>query len=229
MYGAPDNGETTKNGDWATDKGQNNAQLGKWAAVAGGAALAAFLGYRSIKGKTDGKDADQGIQVKESVTIMRPAEELYSFWRNFENLPQFMKHLESVKVLDNRRSHWKAKAPAGMTVEWDAEITQEQEPSLIAWRSVEKAQVPNQGSVRFETLPANRGTKVSIDLRYDPPAGKIGAAIAKLFREEPGQQVEGDMRRFKNLMESSEIPTTEGQPHGKRSTTAKLAETVTGQ
>src|SRR5207237_3055072 len=123
--------------------------------------------------------------------------EVYDFWRNFGNLPRFMDHLESVQVTGDRRSHWKAKAPAGTTVEWDAETTENRPNELIAWRSVEGADVTNAGVVRFVAAPGGRGTEIHVDLRYEPPAGKLGKLVAKLFGEEPSQQVEGDLRRFK--------------------------------
>ncbi|HYE65468.1 MAG TPA: SRPBCC family protein [Pyrinomonadaceae bacterium] len=159
--------------------------------------------------------ADRGIKVEKSVTVDKSPEELYRFWRNFENLPRFMNHLESVKDLGGGRSHWVAKAPAGTSVEWDAEIYNEKENELIAWRSLEGADVDNAGSVRFESAPGGRGTEVRVALRYSPPGGLLGAAIAKLFGESPEQQIEEDLRRFKQLMEAGETPTTEGQPSGR--------------
>jgi len=158
----------------------------------------------------------QSIKVLKSVTINRPASELYAFWRNFENLPQFMRHLESVTVLDDKRSHWVAKGPMGKRVEWDAEIINEEMDRLIAWKSVENADVPNAGSVSFKTLPAGRGTQVQVNLEYKPPAGLLGAAIAKLWGEEPHQQVRDDLNRFKQLMETGVIATVEGQPQGNK-------------
>lgn len=158
---------------------------------------------------------NRGIKVEKSVTVNRPANELYSFWRNFQNLPRFMDHLESVTVQDDRRSHWVAKAPAGTTVEWDAEIINEKENELIAWRSLPGADVDNAGSVRFEEATGGRGTTVKVSLEYDPPGGVVGATIAKLFGEEPSWQVQEDLRRFKQVMETGERPTTEGQPSGR--------------
>ena len=196
-------------------------KIGGFAAAAAGA-LALFAGYRRLKGR----EASQGIHVHDAVTIERPAEELYEFWHNFENLPQFMKHLEAVTVLSPTQSRWKAKAPGGLSVEWDAEITQDERARLIAWRSLPNADVPNSGSVRFAPAPGNRGTEVHVELEYNPPAGKLGQMFAKLFREEPEQQIAGDLRRFKQLMEAGELPTTEGQPHGERSTTGKVAEAL---
>lgn len=163
---------------------------------------------------------DRAIRVEKSVTVNRSPEELYQYWRKLENLPHFMDHLESVKTTSEKRSHWVAKAPAGTTVEWDAEIINDKPNEMIAWRSVEGSDVDNSGSVRFERGPQGRGTEVRVQIQYSPPGGIIGATIAKLFGEEPSQQVEDDLRRFKNVMEAGEIPTTEGQPSG-RATSAQ--------
>src|ERR687892_1299464 len=152
---------------------------------------------------------ERTVHVRKAITIGRPAEDLYGFWRDFHNLPRFMRHLESVQVIDQRRSHWKAKAPFGRTVEWDAEITEDRPNELIAWRSLEGADVPNYGSVTFEPAPGGRGTIVRVDLHYEPPGGVIGATIAKLFGQEPGQQVQEDLRAFKQLMETGEIVQSE--------------------
>jgi uncharacterized membrane protein len=159
--------------------------------------------------------AGKGIKVEKSVTVNKSPEELYRFWRNFENLPRFMNHLESVKDTGGDRSHWVAKAPAGKTVEWDAEIYNEKENELIAWRSLEGADVDNAGSVRFEPATGGRGTIVRVTLKYDPPGGPLGALVAKLFGEEPSQQIEEDLRRFKQVMETGETATTEGQSSGR--------------
>lgn len=157
-----------------------------------------------------------GIRVDKSVTVNRPSQELFQFWRNFENLPRFMNHLKSVKVQDTKHSHWVAKGPLDSSIEWDAEIINEKPNEVIGWRSLEGASVPNAGSVQFKPAPGNRGTVVTVSLKYDPPAGAIGAAVARLFGEEPDVQVGDDLRRFKEAMEAGEIPTTEGQPTGKR-------------
>jgi uncharacterized membrane protein len=151
-----------------------------------------------------------GVRVEEVVTINRPIEQVYEFWRNFENLPRFMRHLEEVTVLGNRRSRWRAKAPAGMTVEWEAELVQEKEHDWIAWRSLPGSQVENSGSVRFERAPGARGTELRVQLQYQPPAGSLGRAFAWLFGEEPSEQIAEDLRRFKQLMETGEIPLSDG-------------------
>lgn len=155
---------------------------------------------------------NKGVKVVHVVTIDKAPEELYRFWRNFENLLRFMEHLQSVSVVDSIHSHWVANAPAGKSVEWNAEIINDRPNQLIAWRSVGNSQIGNAGSVHFTPAPGNRGTEVKVILEYDPPAGRIGSLIAKLFGEEPNQQVREDLRHFKEIMEAGEIPTTKGQP-----------------
>jgi uncharacterized membrane protein len=143
--------------------------------------------------------AERGTKVEKSVEINRPAAVLYDFWRNFENLPRIMNHLESVKV-EGDRSHWVAKGPAGKSVEWDAEVYNEKQGELIAWRTLEGSQVASAGSVRFEeTAPGT--TTVSVSLKYDPPGGKLGSVVAYIFGENPSQQIAGDLQRFKEIME----------------------------
>ncbi len=143
--------------------------------------------------------------MEESVTINRPVLEVYRFWRNFENLPRFMDHLESVTVIDDARSHWVAKGPAGTKVEWDAIIHNEVEDELIAWRSLPGAEVNNAGSVHFTPTPDGTGTDVRVVLSYEPPAGIVGVAVAKLLGEEPSKQVADDLRRFKQVMDSGDV------------------------
>ena len=157
--------------------------------------------------------AERGTKVEHSVRINRPALELYSFWRNFENLPNFMNHLESVKRFGGDRSHWVAKAPGGTTVEWDAEVYNDKEGELIAWRTLEGSQVASAGSVHFE--PAGEGaTNVRVNLKYDPPGGKLGSLVARLFGENPQQQIEEDLARFKDIMEGKQGATTGDQSSG---------------
>ena len=156
------------------------------------------------------RTASQGIRVRKAITIERSPEELYAFWRRLENLPRIMRHLDAVQVIDDRRSHWTAKAPGGTTVEWDAEIVEEQPNRRIVWRSLDGATVASQGSVEFEPAPGGRGTIVRIDLAYDPPAGAVGAAVAKLFGEAPDQQIAEDLRRLKQMVETGEVSTARG-------------------
>jgi uncharacterized membrane protein len=150
-------------------------------------------------------DASKAERVERTETIHRRADELYAYWRDFTNLPRVMAHLESVTIESETRSRWKVKAPAGQSVEWEAEIINEIPNELIAWKSVEEAVVPNAGSVHFTPLPRGGATEVRIVLEYQPPAGRLGAVVARLFGEEPGAQMRDDLRRFKQLMESSAV------------------------
>jgi uncharacterized membrane protein len=145
-----------------------------------------------------------GVIVHSEVTVNRPAPELYAFWRRLETLPSVMRHLQSVTpwTLDDRRSHWVATAPLGTTVEWDAEIINDVPNRVIGWQSIEGSTVVTAGSVNFDELPDGSGTTVRVRLQYDPPAGKLGAWVARLLGEEPSVQVDEDLRRFKQLMES---------------------------
>jgi len=163
-----------------------------------------------------------GLRVQEAVSINRPPAECYQFWRDLERLPTFMQHLASVEVKDEIRSHWRATGPAGYKVAWDADITDDQPGQLLAWRSVEGADVDNEGTVRFAPGPGGQGTVVQVQMTYRPPAGRAGSIVARLFGEEPSLQVRQDLRRFKQLIETGEIPTTKGQPSGKRSFKASL-------
>lgn len=143
-----------------------------------------------------------GVRVDAAVTVYRPREEVFRFFRDFRNLPQIMRHLESVTMLDDRRSHWVAKAPVGQTVEWDAEIINEIDNRLIAWRSLPGASVDNAGSVHFKEDPNRRGTIVKVELQYNPPAGMLGALVARMFGEEPTQQIREDLYRLKQVLEA---------------------------
>ncbi len=158
------------------------------------------------------------VKVEKTVTINKPAEELYRFWRNFENLPHFIKHLKEVKVYDEQRSHWIAQGLLDRSIEWDVVIVEDRENEAIAWASVQSADIQNSGLVQFKPAPGNRGTEVKVIREYNPPGGAIGAIIAdiaKLFGEDPKHNLTEDLRHFKMLMEAGEIATTEGQPKGK--------------
>lgn len=144
------------------------------------------------------------IHVTRAITIRRSPAEVYAFYRNLENLPRFMRHLESVEVV-NGLSIWRAKGPAGMTIEWKAEIVRDRPGEELSWRSAPGALVPNAGTVRFQAAPRDRGTEIVVELKYDPPAGLLGAALAKLFGEEPSQQIAGDLRRLKQVLETGEV------------------------
>jgi len=154
------------------------------------------------------------IRVSKSVTIKRPPMAVYEFWRQLENLPRFMHHLQEVRSTGNGRSHWIAKAPAGQQVEWDAEIVDERPGELIVWRALPGSDIQHEGSVHFRPAPADRGTEVEVALQYDAPGGKAGALVATLFGEEPSQQIRDDLRRFKQVMETGEVVLSDGSLEG---------------
>lgn len=183
----------------------------------GGAALAAVGTYGAVRGARRGTHSPFAIHVQRTVTIDRPSQELYNYWRNFDNLPRFMKHLKSVTIKDNGHSHWVAQGPMGLTPEWDAEIMDARDGEYLVWRSLPGSAISNRGSVEFHPATNGSGTEVTVALTYHHPAGKVGAAFAKLFGRDPEQQVREDLRRFKALMETGEIPTVVGQPSGRRS------------
>jgi uncharacterized membrane protein len=192
----------------------NRTRLGIGAAaVVGVAALDVYAAQRLSRGYGAVPERGRRIHFTKSIAINRPPEEVYSFWRNVENFPRFMNHIESVEARDMNRSHWKAKGPAGTTVEWDSEIIKDEPNSLIAWRSLPGSEVDNSGSVRFELATGGRGTILRVDLAYTPPGGAIGANIAKLFGAEPGQQVESVLRLAKQILETGDIMRSDASIH----------------
>jgi uncharacterized membrane protein len=182
-------------------------------------------GYAKGTGAKAGVPYELGFRVDAEVRIARPAPDVYRFWRNFENLPRFMKHLDSVQVHDDRVSHWAATAPAGMTVEWDAEIVNEIENELIGWRSLPGSWVDNGGSVRFEPSGEN-ATIVRVSLQYNPPAGAIGAWIARAFGEDPRQTVQADLERLRQLMETGTLSLESAGKISKRSSVGEKNDCV---
>jgi uncharacterized membrane protein len=156
------------------------------------------------------------IEARNAITINRPAEELYRYWRELPNLPKFVTHLESVEVTGERRSHWRAKAAGWKTVEWEAEITEDRPNELIAWQSIPGSQVETAGWIRFEPAPGGRGTEVHVELYYRPPGGTIGATIAWFLGNTPDQQLGTDLRHFKQLMETGELILSDGAGDGSR-------------
>jgi uncharacterized membrane protein len=155
---------------------------------------------------------DSGDLIGRTVTINAPRQALYAFWRDFRNLPLFMENIESVQVFDERRSHWMVKGPADSTVEWDSVIVEDVPGESIAWSTTDEAEVPNSGRIEFRDTTNGRGTQVTVNIVYDPPVGKLGKAVAKLFGREPNIQARQDLRRFKQLMETGEIPTSAMNP-----------------
>ena len=184
------------------------------AAVAGVAALdlicARGLQEEQQERRLSGEPSRNEVSVESSVTVNRPIDEVYGFWKGYANLPRFMRHLTSVETLGENRTRWTAKGPAGTSVSWDAETIVDRDNEWIAWRSLENADVENRGSVRFQRAPGDRGTEVRVHLQYSPPGGAVGRGIAWLFGEEPSQQIHEDLRRFKQLMETGEVTVSEG-------------------
>jgi uncharacterized membrane protein len=174
--------------------------------------------YRALGLRTAPHDGalpyEQGIRARAAITIQRPRETVYQFWRQLENLPRFMQHLESVQPTEGNRSRWVAEGPAGRRYEWTAEIINEIPMELIAWKSLPGSDVDSAGSVHFKDAPGNRGTEIRVELQYNPPAGAIGALVARLFGREPEQEIRSDLRRLKQFLEAGEVATTEGQPKG---------------
>lgn len=208
-------------GSAISDRRANRRRL---TAVAG--AVAAVTAVDVLCGQKLSRKAG-ALHVRKSITINRAPEELYQFWRNFENLPRFMAHLESVQILDGKRSHWVVKGPAGSRVEWDAEIVEDQPNQLIAWRSLPGADVDNAGTVRFERATGGRGTVVTVELNYEPPGGLFGATVAKLLGQAPEKQVPVDLLRLRQIIETGVLAVTEGQPAGRaRSTSRKFDDFV---
>jgi uncharacterized membrane protein len=207
-------------GSSLTDRKANRARvIAATATVCGVTALDVYAS-RQLGSGSGGKR--RAFHVEKSITIDRSREELYSFWRRFENLTRFMTHLKSVQPAGENRSHWVAKGPAGTFVEWDAEIVEDRPNEVISWRSVNGADAENAGEVRFERAPGGRGTIVRVRLDYTPPAGALGAYVAKIFGEAPEKQIAVDLHRFKQLMETGEIARTEGQPAGRPASTSPV-------
>ncbi|MEH1100889.1 SRPBCC family protein [Micromonospora sp. CPCC 205561] len=196
----------------ADRRGERRRRVAVTTAVIGG--IAAVDLFAAVRAGQARRARGRVIDMELAVTVNRSPTEAYRFWRDLENLPTFMSHLESVRAEDLRRSHWTARGPAGRRIEWDAEIVDDQPNRSIAWRSLPGTRVPNAGRVRFVPAPGDRGTEVRVRLRYAPPAGALGRAVAKLFGEEPEQQVRDDLRRFKQVVETGEVVRSEGSPDG---------------
>jgi uncharacterized membrane protein len=156
------------------------------------------------------------MELTATTTVVTPIDEVYILWSDLDRLPTFMVHLDEVRATGQRTSHWTASAPFGRSVEWDAETTVDEPGVRIAWQSVKGADIDNSGEVRFAPAPGGRGTEVHVTIRYDMPAGPLGKAVAKYFGEEPSQQLDDDLRRFKQVMETGEVVRSDGAPGGKQ-------------
>lgn len=150
-------------------------------------------------------EGGEGTVWGHTVTINRPREELYAYWRDFSNLASFMENIEAITVTDANHSHWSVQGPNGV-YEWDSVVTEDVPGSVIAWQA--DGDVKNSGRIEFSDAPPGRGSWVRAVMSYDPPGGTIGKVIAKVTQKEPGIQSRRDLRRFKQLMETGEIATT---------------------
>ena len=204
------------------------AKADKYATSRTAGAAAAVLGvtaldiYSALQLSRDAGDEEAGARQTEgsahavsTVVINKSPDEIYSFWRNFENLPRFMTNLESVQTTGDQRSRWKARGPVGTSFEWEAETIADEPNSLISWRSVEGSSVYNSGNVRFERGPGGRGTIVKVEVDYTPPGGMVGVAAAKLLMSDPQQQMDTDLRVFKQILETGEIVRSDASIHRK--------------
>ncbi|MGZ4787034.1 MAG: SRPBCC family protein [Terriglobales bacterium] len=215
---------------------RNPRAWSRWGALLGGAALAAYgisrrsksgaaiaaAGSLLVYGGSRLSSHPGAIHAESSFTVNVPPEVAYRFWLNFENLPRFMSHLQSVRKIDDRRWEWVARGPMQLRIKWTAEIVDLHENEWIVWRSEPNVAFRNSGSVQFRRAPGNRGTEVTVALQYDVPAGPIGRGFAMLFGKDPSQAIYEDLRHFKQLLEAGEIATTVGQPHGRRSKIVRL-------
>ena len=186
-------------------------------ALAAAAAAALPLAYRGVTGRwpLPKQLAVTPAIVKTRLVVWRPPREVYEAWRAFDRLPAILRHVERVEVRDERRSHWCARVPGGLRVEWDAEISEDKPGEVLAWRSLDGSPLQQIGSLHFEPW-RDDGTLLHADLRLLPPAGAAGAAVTALLRPMLVAEVHEDLRRFKHVLETGEVPTTQGQPHGER-------------
>jgi len=157
----------------------------------------------------------QGVHVDRSITIQAPIDVLYNHWRQFENLPRFMRHLLEVRPVGNGVYRWKARGPMGRIIEWDARVTDERHPYFLTWSSLPGSDIENAGSVHFTEAPGGRGTEVRVVLAYKPPAGALGALVARLLGEEPSSQIREDLGRLKQMFEAGEVSTSAQRPGGR--------------
>ncbi len=195
---------------------QGESERARLTAASAGVLSLALLDVKTaldLQRSRQGQDVQaRGVHVRQSVTVRAPREQVYAFWRDLENLPRFMSHLESVQVR-NGQSRWRAKAPAGKFVEWTAQLLVDRPNEALAWASDTDASVPNHGSVYFIPAPGERGTEVHVELFYEPPMGALGALVAKLLGEEPALQIKGDLRRLKQVLETGEVAHSDASIH----------------
>jgi uncharacterized membrane protein len=197
-------------------RGSDRRRVAMAAAAVAGVTVLDVVAANRAKRSADPTTEDGAIRAKRTTTVNLPPDDVYGFWRRLENLPTFMAHLESVEVGADGRSHWKAAAPMGRSVEWDAEIAEDRPGEILAWRSTDGSDLEHHGSVRFRPAPGGRGTEVTVDLAYQPPLGAAGAAMARLFGEDAHQQLADDLRRFKQVVETGQEARSDATPDGSR-------------
>lgn len=218
---------------------QLSSKIQRWAPMIGGATLAVLgLSRRSKSGlavaaagglvayiasNTNANSLMDQLVGSASIVVDAKPEYLYDFWLEFDRFPLFMRHLHSVTAKDNQRSHWVAIGPMGRRIEWDAEITDQREDEYLAWRSIPGSDIQVDGSVSFREMPNGRGTMITAELSCRPGSKSAGLQFARLLGKDPSFLVRGDLRRLKALVETGEIPTTEGQSHGPRTAAAAAA------
>lgn len=157
------------------------------------------------KDRVEGEYAANSLR---AVMINRPRQDLYDYWRDVRNLPTFMENVKSVEVMDEDRSSWMVAGPAGIDIELTSEITEDRPGEYIAWRATEESDVDHEGWIEFRDNAFGRGTEVRAFISYDPPGGALGKVVAKVMQREPRVQARRELRRFKQLMETGEIPTS---------------------
>ncbi|HEU5059825.1 MAG TPA: SRPBCC family protein, partial [Kofleriaceae bacterium] len=195
-------------------RGTDRVRLGAATlAVAGVTTLDVFTAARLSRAATSPGTADRGIEVVKAITIARTPRELYRYWKQLDNLPRFMRYVESVDRIDETRSRWRVKGPAGRTVEWEAEIIEDRPGECIAWRSLPGADVGNAGRVEFVQAPGGQGTEVRVAMRYEPPAGVVGRGVAMMFGKDPAHEVATDLRRLKQVIETGEVVESDASIH----------------
>jgi uncharacterized membrane protein len=206
-----------------------DARTGRVALAAGAVALVAAL---DVKAGIDRSRRQAGalgqVRIDETIAINRTPAECYRFWRELSNLPRFFKHLEAVEQTGGRTSHWIA-SEAGIRLEWDSELLKEEPDHLLVWQTLPGADIPHAGTVTFDPGPGGRGALVRLEMEFRPPGGKAGAAFAQLFGAVPSMQAAEDLRRYKRLIETGEIATTDGQSSGPRSRMSRLFRKGDGQ
>ena len=189
---------------------QRQNTIGLGLAVLGVGAVAAFAARHANRAAPARRRSVRGeIQVTEAATVNATLEDVYAFWRRFENFPRFMRHLEAVET-SGRRSHWRAIGPARIRVEWEAELLEDFENERISWRTVQNSDIEHHGSVRFARAPGSRGTEVRVHLHYSPPAGKAAQGLAWLLGADPESQIREDLRRVKQILEAGEVVLSDG-------------------